>query len=275
MIFFNNCDIRFNGSGLMAEKISLSSDNSLLPIRPLGKKSQTSIEPNGAIVSKLNVSYVVEIGKDIGHFELNKAKFTTGFENLTPITVVAAGISGGFYLQSYKIDIRPNEIVKADASYISYEPLSGQISQKPNSLTYASGFSGLAHFWTTEIHSDSGKVSMPIFDFSYSFEANLEPIYVLGRKYPKQILLISSEEEATITKDQYKPIDFYGLSGCLELGDCISNPRIRLYKLEKICNNNTGEYIEINMSGASVHSSNLSVDTNDFAKAEITMRRYN
>jgi hypothetical protein len=42
-----------------------------------------------------------------------------------------------------------------------------------------------------------------------------------------------------------------------------------------MCNNNTGEYIEINMSGASITSSNLSVDTNDFVKAEITMKRYN
>lgn len=275
MIFFNNCDIRINGTGLMAEKISLSSEASLQPIRPLGKKAQTSIEPNGAIASKLSTSYIVEIGKDLGYSELSGMKSTVNFENLTPVTIVAAGISGSFYFESYKIDIKPHEVVRAEVSYVSYDPLSGQISEKSSSLEYASGFSGLAHYWTTEIHSNSGTVNVPIFDFSYNFQANLLPIYTLGNKYPKQILLISSQEEARITKDQYKPVDFYGLSGCVEFGDCISNPRLRLYKLEKMCNNNTGEYIEINMSGASITSSNLSVDTNDFVKAEITMKRYN
>lgn len=275
MIYFNNCDIRINGTGLMAESVSLSSQNSLRPIRPLGRKAQTSIEPDGAISSELNATYFVEVGKDLGYAESSGMKQTTDFENLTPKTIVIAGVTGSFYLKSYRLTINPNEPVKADVNYVSFEPLSGGVSAKPNELEYPSSFSGLAHYWTTEIHSNAGTLSVPIFNFGYTFSANLAPIYVLGKKYPKQILLISSEEQVSIVKDQYRPIDFYGLSGCEEFDDCINNPRLRLYPLGKICNGETGNYMEFDMSGASVESSNLSINVDDFAKAEISMKRYN
>lgn len=275
MIFFNNCDVRINGTGLMAESVSLSSENSLRAIRPLGKKAQTSITPEGSIVSNLNVSYFIEVGKDLGYREVSGMKETTDFENLTPRTIVAAGITGTFYLKSYKITLSPNEIVKADVSYISFEPLEGQISQKPDDLLFATGFTGLAHYWTSEIHSDVGALNIPIFNFAYDFQATLMPIYTLGRKYPKQVLLIESEENVNIVKDQYQQIDFYGLSGCSEFEDCLNNPRLRLYPLQKICNNNTGVYMEFNMSGAVINASNLSIGVSDFAKVEIIMKRYN
>lgn len=275
MIFFNNCDVRVNGTGLMAESVSLSSQNSLSPIRPLGKKAQTSLEPEGPISSDLSVSYYIEVGKDLGYFEVSGMKATTNFENLSPRTIIVAGVTGSFYLTSYKLTISPNEAVKADVTYRSFEPLSGQIAPKPNNLIYATGFSGLAHNWTSEIYSDVGTVNVPIFNLAYSFNATMTPVYTLGRKYPKQVLLISSEEEMTIVKDQYRPIDFYGLSGCQEFDDCINNPRLRLYPLGKICDGATGTYMEFDMSGASIHASNLSVGVNDFVKAEIVMKRYN
>lgn len=275
MIFFNNCDIRINGTGLMADAVSLSSQNSLRPIRTLGKKAQTSIEPEGSVSSDLSASYYIEVGKDLGYAEVSGMKATTNFENLTPRTIEVAGVTGSFYLKSYKLTIASNAAIKADVTYVSFEPLSGQITKKPNDLVYATGFSGLAHYWTSEIHSDVGTVNVPIFNFAYSFSANLTPIYTLGRKYPKQVLLIASEEEVNILKDQYKPVDFYGLSGCQEFDDCINNPRLRLYPLRKICDGATGTYMEFDMSGASVNASNLTVNVNDFAKVEIVMKRYN
>ena len=190
----------------MADAVSLSSQNSLRPIRTLGKKAQTSIEPEGSVSSDLSASYYIEVGKDLGYAEVSGMKATTNFENLTPRTIEVAGVTGSFYLKSYKLTIVSNAAVKADVTYVSFEPLSGQITKKPNDLVYATGFSGLAHYWTSEIYSDVGTVNVPIFNFAYSFSANLTPIYTLGRKYPKQVLLIASEEEVNILKDQYKPV---------------------------------------------------------------------
>lgn len=275
MIFFNNCDVRVNGTGLMAESVSLSSQNSLRPIRPLGRKAQTSIEPDGAISSDLSVSYYIEVGQDLGRAEVLQMKATTDFETLTPRQITIAGITGNFYLQSYKIRVSPNEAVKADVTYKSFEPLSGQVTEKINDITFPTGYTGLAHYWTSEIHSDAGVVNVPIFNFAYSFNARIDPVYTLGRKGPNQVLLISSEEEINVLKDQFKPITFYGMSGCEEFEDCLNNPRLRLYPLGRLCDEDINTYMEFDMSGAQVSASNLSINVNDFAKTEIIMKRYN
>ena len=124
----------------------------------------------------------------------------------------------------------------------------------------------------------------------------INPIFVLGQKYPKQVQLLTAEETIDVIKESARinssgilpddhPITFYGesgwqlFSGQLEDGTSFneyngdSPPRIRIEPLSGLCDT-SDSYMEFDFSGMKIESADITVDSNDFAKASFSMRRY-
>ena len=64
MIFFNNCDVRINGTGVMASTASVSTANPVRAMRSMGKNLAVSIAPDGPYANEVKMTYLLEIDKD-------------------------------------------------------------------------------------------------------------------------------------------------------------------------------------------------------------------
>ena len=302
MIFFNNCDVVVNGTGVMAEQVSLSSANAVVAVRAMGKNLAETSDPDGQYSTSVRMTYYLEVEKDpvfanvLDYLGLVHNTVNPNYEDITPNIIGVAGITGEYFLDSYSLSVSQNDVIKAQASYIGFKPPSGTIRKRSEKLDYADSFSGLAHSWTTSLLADDGTILAPVYDFSYSFNAVLAPVLALGDKYPKQVMLMTAEETVNVTKDDNSinhsgqgpdqfPITFYGesgwalFSGQLEDGSYFSEynpdspPRVKIEPLSGLCGT-SNHYMEFDFSGMKIESSDVSVDTNDFAKASFTLRRY-
>ena len=283
MIFFNNCDIRVDGTGVMASQGTMTSQSPIIPTRNIGK-NRANTAPGGTFQNSLRFNYFVNIDKDPCYARVSDLKGTTNFSGLSPQTIEVAGVSGSYYLQSYHIEVQENDIVQASVGYAGYELTTGELRDKKDQFDYIeSGYSGFAHAWTAKLNSDDGELDIPIYNFSYSWKAALNPIYVLGKKFPIQVQFMTSDEEINITRDRYKPLTFAGTSGNVMFGAAEegelwhapdNNPRMKLLKLATLCNDEITDAIEIDVSDSTFESTSLNIDTNDFATINMAATRY-
>ena len=187
-------------------------------------------------------------------------------------------------MQSYSLSIEENDIIQAQVSYVGFELTTGELRDKKDEFDYIeSGYSGFAHAWTAKLNSDDGELDVPIYNFNYSWKAALNPIYVLGKKFPTQVQFLSSDEEISIIRDRYKSLSFAGESGNVMFGVAgegeewhapNNNPRIKILKLATLCNDEITDAIEIDVSDSTFESTALNIDTNDFATINMGAIRY-
>jgi hypothetical protein len=275
MLYFNNCDIQINGTGLMAQNARLSSSNSLEVIKPIGRKAGLEASPEGPVQNNFSATYWIDIDNDPCYRQTLRLRDSTDFEQSEPQVIEIAGLSGAFYLQNYSIVVRENSTIQANVTYQGYEEMSGSVSPRDEVLNYVSGFSGLAHSWTTFLESDAGSVDIPILRFDYNFSSRLNPIYAIGAKTPIQVVLTSFEEEIKIVKDTERQIVFHGESGCVLFDSCANNPYIKILKLGYLCDDSLTDAMTFSVDGYKVRSNTITADTNDFVKSEFTIIRTN
>jgi len=304
MIFFNNCDVVVNGTGVMAEQVSLSTSNAIVAVRAMGKNLAEGSDPDGQYSAAVRFTYYLEIEKDpvyanvLDYLALVHNTVNPNYHDIPPNVIGVAGVTGVYYLDSYNVSVASNELIRANASYVGFVPPTGTVIKRSGVVDkgYAESFSGLAHSWTTSLLASDGTILAPVYDFSYDFRGVVNPIYVLGQKYPKQVQLLTAEETASVVKDtsainvdgqgpDSHPVTFYGesgwalFSGQLEDGsyfneyDSESPPRIRIEPLSGLCDTSS-HFMEFDFSGMKIESSDISIDTNDFAKVSYTLRRY-
>ena len=289
MIFYNNCDVRINGTGVMAQTASVSTANPLTAQRSMGKNLAVGIQPDGPYANEVRMTYLLEINKDpvfanvLDFINLQYNTDNPNYEDIPGRTLSVGGITGTYYLNSYSVGINQNELIKATANYISYVPSTGELRKRSEVLDYADSFSGLAHAWTSRLSSDDGDLEMPLYSFTYDFKGTVEPIYVLGQKFPKQVMLQTAEETISVTKEDSRLIDFHGesgwvlFSGQLEDGTYFhedNNPFIKIEPLSGLCEGGTIDSISFPVSGMKIESSDVNIDTNDYAKTTFVLRRY-
>ena len=302
MIFFNNCDVRVNGTGVMAENVSLSTSNALVAVRSMGRNLAETSDPDGQYSTQVRMSYYLEVEKDpvyangTDYLGMVHNVVNPNYEDIPANIIVVAGITGAYYLNSYSLSVSQNDVIKAQASYVGFTPPTGIIQKRAEKLDYAESFSGLAHSWTTTLIAEESVILEPVYDFQYDFKGVVNPIYVLGQKYPKQVQLLTAEETISVIKESASinisgvgmdahPITFYGesgwqlFSGQLEDGTSFneynadSPPRIKIEPLSGLCDT-SNSYMEFDFSGMKIESTDITVDANDFAKASFTLRRY-
>ena len=64
MIFFDQCDVIVNGTGILATQATLSTANSLAPIKIIGHRGILTQAPQRDLTSNLQLSYFLETDKD-------------------------------------------------------------------------------------------------------------------------------------------------------------------------------------------------------------------
>jgi hypothetical protein len=223
-ILGKNCSIRINNTGLIAESVSLSQSNSLVPIYAIGRAGCNNNSINGQIKNTLSISYLMDYLGEPNLFTISgyKANLTT-----TGVNVRFDGLSGSFYLESLSFNLQPNSAVIANAGFVNFDNITGHFTGgNPYNVTgfvnYRS-YNGFSSFITNS--------NRPILDLDYQFQASLEPIYRVGQKTPYNVILNNSNENIKITMDNWTGINFYG-SGIDKI--IASNPILTISNLSNI-----------------------------------------
>lgn len=212
MIYFDKVDVKVNNSGLLAESVTVESQNEIQPAYVLGKKGILNQVPEGPIETTFNISYYVKLDQEPVFAIVNELKNLTG--SYTGVNIEVAGCTGfQSYLVNYNLRSLPNELVKATANFITYTNLSGSLRESPQaSVTGISG--NLAIGWTTHVVSGNSYLTSPIYELEYSFDANWAPTYILGQSTPCSVEMLNGQETITVVRDVYKHIQFTGEEAC-------------------------------------------------------------
>ena len=119
--------------------------------------------------------------------------------------------------------------------------------------------------------TSGNRLIAPTYDFNYQFEANWQPIYILGRKNPQEVHLMDGTEEMSFVRDSFTHIQFSGedTSGSFITGDYT----IDLFNYKLVAGTNNGS-LQFDVSGSSIIDTKLTVDLNNFVRTATTVRRF-
>jgi hypothetical protein len=301
MIFYDNVDVVINGSGILAQSANISQVNYLDPAYILEKRGEMSQPVKDSIRSKLGVRYLVQVDYEPCLAIVDSIKKFRTDDHIAPSFVVeVANISGSFYLEDYSMSIQPNQTVDANATFVSYEPLTGDIGEKrdgENAINYTPEVTpgvnqqpNLAHGWTTFVTDSSTARSFPIYKFDYQFRAQWNPIYTMGHKFPRQVQLLNAGEMLVLERDNFKHITFSGEkaeTGLTEYAEADGGDgdfNIDVVQVNLLCEDNiewpadiadiaSYPHLEISISGGIIVNSRLDVTVGEALKSKIGINK--
>lgn len=226
-ILGNKIGFFIDGSGILAESISLSQSNSLANNRFIGTNSTNYFAPQGPQKIDVSINYLLNLATDPVFKTLSAYK--TNFNNV-PSSLNIGGITGLFYLNNYSFRIEPNSPVFISSSYTNYNNITGYLTGIQYDLVGDIN-DRIATSCSTFFSGSAGRLD-DIFSVSYNVQLNWKPQYKIGSKIPYGMNLLSVDETMEIETNIFNDIDFYGntvneiLSGYnnLVLSSPISNP---------------------------------------------------
>jgi hypothetical protein len=292
MIFFNDVEVTVNGTGILANSASISSQNQIAPVRVLGIKGIAFQAPSGPIQSEFSISYTPETDNE-PNYNIVKALQAYGgtggnqFQNKAVIVEVA-GISGYCYLNSYSLSVKPNTPAEASVGFTAYKKVTGSLRRKGDyphtAVTYnAQNSDRLAHGWTTYFTTEAETRTNQIYDFSYEFSINWQTSHALKETAPYSVRLMSAAETINITRDIESDVVWSSLtpySGTAATGVLFPNKKpgdattINLHSVGLLCDQTDGHKLSFNTSGAVVTQVNANVAMDDMVKNSITIKNY-
>ena len=207
---FDKCEVIVDNKKIIADSASLSEETSTQPAYVIGHKNIIDQPPVGGLRNSLQLNYLMETNNEPNYYIISGLKESNGSDS--PVVISIGGITGSYYLDGYNFSITPNNLVKVNASYISYENLTGNFSEQSSSVGYnLLNNSGLAHYWTTTAISNPDLTSTgSVISFNYNFKPNWEPIYAIGKPSPLQVSLINAQENFDIATETLTHIPFSG-----------------------------------------------------------------
>lgn len=210
MILFSDIDILVNGSGVLAENATINSDNSLSPIYSIGNVGVCSQAPQRGLRTNFQLSYFPTLNQEPSISTLQTLKTLLDDSIYAGITIAVGGITGyNCYLEGMTIQANPNNLVKSSVSYVSFQPTSGILQLKDNTVSYPLN-NTLAHGWKTFVNTSSGLSASPIYQLSYDFNATWQPVYLIGQSNPVQVKLENIVERLKIIQDNTYNLIFTG-----------------------------------------------------------------
>ena len=290
MYLFNNIHIAIDRSGILADDVSLSSSNSLDPIYSVGKRNPVSISPNGSLTNSIRISYTPQLDNNPVHSGMNSLRNLLTGDNMYSLhqaysghTIEFAGLTGyDFYLQNYSVQIQPNLPVKANASFVSFLPLSGTILPKDSHIKYSTDLSApvIPFGWSAFATNSSAALLSRVYGMDYSFDAQFEPTYQVGSTIPQQVNFMGADEKLSLVRDDFVKVYHSGRLAWAS-GDCYSgvvvdsgtyDNLIDLYGINFICAGNTDlRVMQFDISGAKVTNTDLSVRVDDYLRSVTTI----
>jgi hypothetical protein len=285
MLYFDNVDVILNNTGIMAESASVEQTNSLTPIFSIGRKGISAQAPSGPHKTTFQVNYYLELDNEPSYEVISTIKNLINETTLSGIQIEIAGVTGyNCFLDSYSFKAVANELIKASVSFSSYVPLSGKFNKKRSDVVYNKSNS-IAHGWSTYVVSTGTYESLPTYELAYNFIAAWEPIYVIGKKTPLEVKLLSANEKVSITKDKYAEVTFSGKSPFNDIiqSDLVDQ-EVDLMNLAFLCRtgyasgifqlNDPCQSLLFNLSGAKVVASQFNANIDDFVRTTTEITRY-
>lgn len=258
-LFYNKINLSINGSNILADSISISDSSESRPGYILGNSLPFDTLPQG-IKGNVNITYFVETNN-----EPNYSIITGWKNNTTGLTTALINIGGTIitgYLNTYSFSLLNNQSVKAQATYQIFSPITGnyQSSSSSDANLYNSlNGSGVAHYWTSSFYSANSLVSdNQILQVDYTFNANIIPIYSLGRPLPSQIAIVSANETLNTINEVQNNLIFRksGINNVLTGVD-----GLRLRNIATLYS--TGSELFFSLTGMNAQTNKLDVNINN------------
>lgn len=259
-IYYDQCEISINGTGVLAVSASLNTDVTLGPVYTLGKrkpfKKQITTGPRN---NAFQISYLINptgdpsfnIVKDIKNLISTPSSYNG-------VTLAFAGITGyNCYLNNYNFKVEPNNVVVAQANYVSYHRVSGDLNIKTNPNSASSD--SIAHSTRSNIISGRSLGNSDVYNLTYTFAANLTPIYSLGKEEPIEVKPIRAQETVNMTENIFNKLVYTG-----------ENIPIKL-QISGLLDSNS---FEIEMPDAYVNNSTIESNLDDIVRATKTLVQY-
>jgi len=277
MVYFDNCDVVVNGSGILAESASVQSVNYLDPAYVLEKRGEAGQPVKDSIRSMIDINYLVEADNEPNLEIIETIKqFREDDYVAKGFSVEVAGVSGTFYIQDYRLGIQPNGAAKANVQFVTYEPLGGSLSSKKvggDAIDYNKSNS-IVNGWSTFVTSSGAHAEFPTYDFQYQFRAQWVPIYAMGAKYPKQVQLMNASEMLNLTSNIHRHITFSGEKAedafSVEFGSDMS---IEAFEVDLLCDSSENSNLALTMSGGLVVNTSIEARVGDIVKTKIGVNR--
>ena len=195
---FKNAELKINGSGILATDLKMSIGASLAPLFYTQDKSSKFLNANNGVGGVVEFNY-----------------YLTGNDYLKVFTVnEQSPISGNFgglyfksgYLQSYNLNCSPNAPVMANAQIVYYEDWSGLYTKQ---YIRSTGTKILNYCDATIIDTSNdglgGNLGLlsGISNIQFSFNSEINPLYLAGDKNPVSINFGKKELVASFITDCY------------------------------------------------------------------------
>jgi len=218
-IYYDQCEIRINNTGLLALTVNLNSDITLGPVYTLGKrkpfKKQITTGPRN---TTFQIQYVINPTGDPAFRTLSEIKnFVAAPSSYNGVTIAFAGVTGQkCYLNNYSLKVEPNNVITAQASYITYHPLiSNSLFSTPRIINNPNNASAdsIAHSSRSNIISGRNRFDntySDVYNLTYAFACNLNPIYTLGEPSPIEVKPIRAQETVTMTENLFQDLVYTG-----------------------------------------------------------------
>jgi hypothetical protein len=268
MIHFKDVKVGINGTGILADSASVSVNNDLIPVFAVGKKGLVNMTPNGGLGGSVSFNYLLEPGNEPVNGICKYIKDNTQ-SSYQSVIVEVGGITGSYFLDSYSVRTVANDAVSAAASFITYFPVSGELSASPTLTFNPRENSGIAHSYTTTFFNGGEKITTGQFSsFDYQFKANWNPVYTLGKKEPTHILLTSADERFEIEREFFKNITMSGDY----LGSYVNIDKVKIFELSYLVDN-TGNFIDFEIDNHFVRAVTSDARLDDIAKVRISAEK--
>lgn len=223
-IYYDQCEVKINNTGVLAVSANFNSDITLGPVYTLGKrkpfKKQITTGPSS---STFQISYLINPTGDPAFNTVKEIKnFISAPTNYDGVTIGFAGVTGQkCFLNNYSLKIEPNNVITAQASYITYEPVvTNTLFQTPRNLNNPNTASAdsIAHSSRTNLVSGrnifakntASELIADLYSLTYTFACNLTPIYALGQQTPVEVKPIRAQETVNITENLFTKLVYTG-----------------------------------------------------------------
>ena len=275
MIFFDQCDAIVNGSGILARQASLSTTNSLVPIKSIGKRGVLTQSPERDLTATLQLTYFLETDNEPNYAIVQDIKdFFLKDEIYSPKQVVVGGVSGEYYLNGYSIRAVPNEAITATASYLNVGGVSGAFNQKDSSIVYnKSNGDNIGAF---VIITDTGNYAInKSLSFEYDFSCVWRPINVIGQRKQVEVKLISAEEKISVEREIFNNVSFSGERASSSLFNSNESGTIKIHGFKFLCNKNASQLGSgISLSGFRINLAEVNVSIDSFLTNKVTFNKF-
>jgi hypothetical protein len=199
---------------LVATSVDVNTTNSINQVKSLGYYNSYPLQfPSNFVTNNISIQYAMQSGDPIKPI-IDNIK-TTQNNDASGFYLDVGGLTfSGMYLENFSFSINPNTPVSAQATFVSYSPVTGQFGRdsdqsddRINGIISANFLYG--HKANVSISTAQEDLSN-YFGLSYNFKADYLPVNTIGSNYPKVIKLNGAQEDLEITENLYRRVYYTG-----------------------------------------------------------------